>query len=76
MNLKKKLDPKAGLPPPRDNIHVYYHNIQRSSLKPLGQSKPNFMWSTLKKGGMKLGMIYDEASGRGAVQSILIMTLG
>ena len=32
------------MPPPRGNIHVYYHNIQTSSpLKPLGQSKPNFM---------------------------------
>ena len=36
--------PGAGLPSPRDNIHVYYHNIERSpSPKPLGQSKPNFM---------------------------------
>ena len=26
------------------SIHVYYHNIQTSSpLKPLGESKPNFM---------------------------------
>ena len=32
----------------RDNIHVYYHNIHRSSsLIPLGQSKPNFVWSIL-----------------------------
>ena len=31
-------------------IHVYDHNIQTSSsLKPLGQSKPNFMWSILRK---------------------------
>ena len=30
---------------------VYYHNIQTSSsLKPLGQSKPNFMWSIVRKG--------------------------
>ena len=29
---------------PRGNIHVYFHNIQTSSpLRPLGQSKPNFM---------------------------------
>ena len=28
---------------PQGNIHVYYHNIQRSSLIPLGQSKPNFV---------------------------------
>ena len=34
------------MPPPRDNIHeiVYYSDIQiSSSLKLLGQSKPNFM---------------------------------
>ena len=30
-------------------IHVYDHSIQTSSLKPLGQSKPNFMWSILRK---------------------------
>ena len=30
--------------------HLYDHNIQASSsLKPLGQSKPNFMWSILRK---------------------------
>ena len=28
-------------PHPGVGIHVYYNNIQRSSLKPLGQSKPN-----------------------------------
>ena len=34
----------VGLPPPWGNIHEYYKNIQRSSsLKPLGQSKPNFI---------------------------------
>ena len=38
------------LPPPLGNIHVYDHNIQTaSSLKPLGQSKPNFMWSIIKR---------------------------
>ena len=47
MILKK--DPRAGLPSP-GNIHVYYHNIQRSSLKPYGQSKTNIMWSILGKG--------------------------
>ena len=32
--------------PPWGNIHVYCHNIQTSTpLKPLGQSKPNFMSS-------------------------------
>ena len=30
-------------------IHVYDHNIQ-TSLKLLGQSKPNFMWSIVRKG--------------------------
>ena len=34
-------------------IHVYDHNIQTSSLKPLGQSKPNFMWSIVWKGELK-----------------------
>ena len=43
MVLKKKMDA-------RGNIHVYYHNIQRSSLKPFGQSKPNVMWSIQRKG--------------------------
>ena len=37
-------------PCPGAIIHVYDHNIQTSSLKPLGQSKPNFMWSILGKG--------------------------
>ena len=46
----EKRTPGAGLPPPRDNIHVYYHNIQRSfSLKLLGQSKPNVLLSILRK---------------------------
>ena len=27
----KNLDPGTGLPPSRDNIHVYYHTIPRSS---------------------------------------------
>ena len=29
------------------NIHVYYNNIQRSSRKPLGQSKPNIIGSIM-----------------------------
>ena len=38
------------LPLPWSYIHVYDHNIQTaSSLKPLGQSKPIFMWSMFKK---------------------------
>ena len=46
----KKFDPRG-----RDYIHVYVHHFQRpSSLKPLAQSKPNFMWSLLGKGGKKV----------------------
>ena len=40
----KKWTSGAGLPPPWGNIHVHYHNIQRASLKPLGQSKPNLIY--------------------------------
>ena len=43
------LGPEGCLPLPRGYIHVYDHNIQTSSLKPLGQSKPNFLWSILRK---------------------------
>ena len=44
------LGPGGWLPLPWGYIHVYDHNIQTSSsLKPLGQSKPNFMWSILRK---------------------------
>ena len=47
---KKKWTPGVGLPPSGGNIHVYYKNIQRSSsLKPLGQSKPNFIGSIYGK---------------------------
>ena len=31
-------------------IHVYDHNIQTSSLKLFGQSKPNIKWSIIRKG--------------------------
>ena len=41
---KKNWTPGAHVPPPRGNIHVYLHYIQTfSPLKPLDQSKPNFM---------------------------------
>ena len=41
---EKNWTPGAHMPPPPGNIHVHYHNIQTSSsLKPLGQSKPNVM---------------------------------
>ena len=47
----EKRTPGASLPPPRGNIHVYYHNIQRSfSLKLFGLSKPNILLSILRKG--------------------------
>ena len=52
--LKKIWNPGVCVPPPRGNLHAYYRNIQRySSLKPLGQSKPNFMWSIVRKGERK-----------------------
>ena len=42
--------PGGCLPLPRGYIQVYFHNIETSSpLKPLGQSKPNFMWNILRK---------------------------
>ena len=44
----KNLSPGHCLLLPRA-IHVYDHNIQ-TSLKRLGQSKPNFMWSIIRKG--------------------------
>ena len=48
-NSKKKLDPRGWSAP--THIHVYYKNIQRSSsLKPHGQSKPNFIGSIYGKG--------------------------
>ena len=46
----------ACLPPPLGYMHIYDHNIQTSSLKPLGQSKPNFMWSIVRKGGVKVNI--------------------
>ena len=47
---KKFGPPGVCLPPPRGNIHVYYSDIERSSsLKLLGQSKPNFMRSIVRK---------------------------
>ena len=53
MFLKKFWPQGIICPCPRCYIHVYFFNIQTSSLKPLGQSKPNFMWSILKKRGRK-----------------------
>ena len=42
------------MPLSRGYIHVYDHYYQTSSLKLLGQSKPNFMWSLLGKKERKL----------------------
>ena len=37
-------------------IYTYDHYFQTSSLKRHGQSKPNFMWSLLWKGEMKVNI--------------------
>ena len=50
MVMKKKMSSGGYLPLSRGYIHVYDHNIQ-TSLKPLGQSKPNIKWSIVRKGG-------------------------
>ena len=48
---EKKMSSGGRLPLPLGYIHVYDNNIQTSSsLKLLGQSKPNFMWSIVRKG--------------------------
>ena len=47
--MKKKLSPGGCLPLPQGYIHVYGHDIQISSLKTLGQLKPNFMLSMGRK---------------------------
>ena len=45
----KTKSPGGCLSLPRGYIHVYGHNIQSSSLRPLGQSMPNFMWSIVRR---------------------------
>ena len=48
---EKILSPGGCLPLSQGYVHVYDHNIQTSSpLKPLGQSKPNFIWRIIRKG--------------------------
>ena len=42
----------------RPSVHSHFQTS--SPLKPLGQSKPNFMWSLLGKGGTK---VYINGSG-------------
>ena len=45
-------NPRGCLPPPWGYIHVFSHYFQTSfSLKPLGQSMPNLMWSLLGEVG-------------------------
>ena len=52
MFMKRIWSSGGCLPLSRVYIHVYDHNIQTStSLKQVGQLKPNFMWSIVKKGG-------------------------
>ena len=47
----EKMSSGGCLPRPLGFIHVHDHNIQTSSsLKTLGQSKPNLMWSIDRKG--------------------------
>ena len=49
--MRKSVTPVGCLPLPWGYIHVYDHNIQTyTSLKLLGQLKPNFMWSMVRKG--------------------------
>ena len=53
--MKNNLTPGGCLPLSRDYIHVYNHYYQTSSsLKLLGQSKQNFIWSLLGKWERKL----------------------
>ena len=47
--LMEKMSSGGCVPLPLGYIHVYDHNIQ-TSLKPLGQSKPNLCGASLGKG--------------------------
>ena len=50
MLMKTKMSSGGCLPLLRGYIHAYDQNIQTSSsMKPLGQSRPNFMWSIVRK---------------------------
>ena len=40
--------------------HVYHHYVQTSSLKLLGQSKPNIMWTLLGTRGHKWSWSHDQ----------------
>ena len=57
-------------------IHVYDHHFQScSSLKPLGQSKPNFMWSLLGKEERKLTLNGPGHMNKMAVMPIYVKNL-
>ena len=77
---EKNLSQGGCLPQPRGYIHVYDHNIQiSSSLKPLGQSKPNFIWSIVRKGQWKFLCINGQSHMTKMTAMALnskIMTLG
>ena len=46
---EKQNDPR-GLSAPAPGLHVYDHDIQTSSsIKPLDQIKPNFMWRIIRE---------------------------
>ena len=51
--LGENFGPGAFMPLSRGYIHVYDHDIQTSSLKSLGQLKPNFIGSIYSKGEQK-----------------------
>ena len=55
---------------PRGYIHVYDHTIQTSSLKPLGQSKPNSMWNIERKGERKFVL-----NGHGHITKMAVMAM-
>ena len=46
---------------PSSVVVVVVNNVQTSSLKPLAQSKPNFMWSILRK-RVDLDLFYDKVN--------------
>ena len=55
----EKMSPGGCLSLPWGFIHVYDHNIKTStSLNPLGQLKPNFMWKGTSR----------QRSGKGAIR--------
>ena len=61
MFMENNLTPGGCLPLPWGYIHVYDHNIQTStSLKPLCQLKPNFMWSIVREREYKRSRSYDQ----------------